>query len=971
MADVSADATLQLTLDAQDNAGSAIEGVTNALEGVRNVAGAIGLASAGAYIEAAHHLQEYGLQVERLSFVTGESTQQTSRLIGAFRDQGISAEASQGILQRLQMRLGAMAQQQAAATAAHHESRTALDILHVSLNNADGSLRSMTDILPQIIQGLHDMTDAHERARIATQLFGRNYAQLAPLVEGGADAFKQAMMAADQYGLVLNPETVAAAHEAEQAHEQLGMAIDGVTYQMGVQSMPHITRFNQMLAHTIEWLRTANPAATNAALGFAGFMAVFGSLAGGAGATLSVLSNLTNAFPVLGGILDHTGGVVLRFLIPFGLLAAAGFAVYWAYNNVAVVHQLLHPLVATLQGAISAGVSAWNQTHSAVSVLHAVLLAFSVPLQLTNLITTDLSLVVLGMGRAFNFLTSPLRESHSAVNALHPPSWALHAAFTALHQATGFVYEQFLRFFRLSGELWREILFGGGIISSLQLLFFNLGVTTQVQQTIVGAFRTVILDMAEGFNRIVAGVTGYTRAISEGFTPLQAFSIGLYDLGIKADIVRVVMSVVTPTVNFLNDAWIRLRDTTLGIIAVVRLVYETAFPPLAAAVLSLMGSFGLLNSTFNTGVANAKLVVGGLVELDSKLDATGGHTATFTGNVQATHRATEVFFLMIGQGLAFLAVTLPAYVTVYVANFRVFAATVDETFKQVNAIIKISMAVLHGDIGTALALTQAEWDRHGAAVKQIDADKNAAVIAQDRISNGTVAQEAALMAGQVQITLENAAAGNLARNHQTTYETIEDARNRREGAVGHARAMAAETVAAGNSANLFGAGVSVAQGFADGIYARKNAAIQAAREMAGEVEYATRNTIQATSPSQVFMRLGGYVPEGFALGITGGKGGAVDAVTSMVQGVNAAASGGLVRNLTVSPTASNVATATAAGVGGMDPELLRRLLAALSARPGGTGDIVLRLDSRELARVVFDQGSERWKLLGGTLGSGA
>ena len=62
-------------------------------------------------------------------------------------------------------------------------------------------------------------------------------------------------------------------------------------------------------------------------------------------------------------------------------------------------------------------------------------------------------------------------------------------------------------------------------------------------------------------------------------------------------------------------------------------------------------------------------------------------------------------------------------------------------------------------------------------------------------------------------------------------------------------------------------GVGVVQGFIDGIENNQGALNQVMRNMAVSAANSARRALKINSPSKVFMQIGGYVSEGFAVGI--------------------------------------------------------------------------------------------------------
>jgi len=253
----------------------------------------------------------------------------------------------------------------------------------------------MTQLLPIIIDKLHGMTDAGQRAAIMQQLFGRNYAQLAPLIDAGGAAFTKAGQDADRFGLVLSQNDVNAAHAAEVAHMHLTESVQGIGNMLGAVAMPQITYWTEALANVIARIQTLNPAALQMIVHIIELAAVVATLFGGLSAIREVLLLLT-------GVLGETGQTAIKgfmsslggLLGPLSLVLAVGLLVYEAYNNIAAVHRLLEPYVRSLTAAFNEAASVWNHTHDVASTFKDVMDQLNVPIGITNgLISTATTLV--------------------------------------------------------------------------------------------------------------------------------------------------------------------------------------------------------------------------------------------------------------------------------------------------------------------------------------------------------------------------------------------------------------------------------------------------------------------------------------------------------------------------------------------------------------------------------------------------
>lgn len=95
-----------------------------------------------------------------------------------------------------------------------------------------------------------------------------------------------------------------------------------------------------------------------------------------------------------------------------------------------------------------------------------------------------------------------------------------------------------------------------------------------------------------------------------------------------------------------------------------------------------------------------------------------------------------------------------------------------------------------------------------------------------------------------------------------------------------------------SSANgdAYNAGLSMSQGFANGISAGRSSAVNAARDVARAAVNAAKAEAQINSPSKVMKEVGGYFTEGLALGILDKKDDAIEAAEEVARDVDASLS---------------------------------------------------------------------------------
>ena len=176
----------------------------------------------------------YGDQVDKNSQKMGISAQEYQKWNYVLERNGSSIDVMQKGLKTLSSKLV--------------EGSQAFEELGVSTTNADGSFRSTEDVLNDTMAALAGMQDATQRNAIATQLFGGKVAQeLQPTLNSGADGIEELKNRADELGLVMSDEGVAASAQYKDAMTDLDETISGIKNSIGSSLLPVVTDLVRMV----------------------------------------------------------------------------------------------------------------------------------------------------------------------------------------------------------------------------------------------------------------------------------------------------------------------------------------------------------------------------------------------------------------------------------------------------------------------------------------------------------------------------------------------------------------------------------------------------------------------------------------------------------------------------------------------------------------------------------------------------
>lgn len=125
------------------------------------------------------------------------------------------------------------------------------DTLGVSLQNSDGSMRSTEDVLLDSIDALANMEDETKRNALANAIFGKSYTELAPLLNSGSDGIRELMDEAEEYGMVMSDEAIAASDAFADSLGKLSGTMKGAKNRMMAEFLPGLTSITDGIADLV------------------------------------------------------------------------------------------------------------------------------------------------------------------------------------------------------------------------------------------------------------------------------------------------------------------------------------------------------------------------------------------------------------------------------------------------------------------------------------------------------------------------------------------------------------------------------------------------------------------------------------------------------------------------------------------------------------------------------------------------
>ena len=114
--------------------------------------------------------------------------------------------------------------------------------LGISVTNADGSLRNSEDVMWETLSALQSMDNETEKARLATELFGRSGTELLPLLNSEAGSLEEMKQQAHDLGLVLDDELIDNGVSLTDTLDQMKRSFGSIVTQLGASLMPIVEK---------------------------------------------------------------------------------------------------------------------------------------------------------------------------------------------------------------------------------------------------------------------------------------------------------------------------------------------------------------------------------------------------------------------------------------------------------------------------------------------------------------------------------------------------------------------------------------------------------------------------------------------------------------------------------------------------------------------------------------------------------
>lgn len=335
--------------------------VAQATRGLSTAAGGALAGIAGLAIKSAAAADD----LNTLAKQTGISTAELQKMQYASDLVDVSVDTITGAMTKMKKNM--------ASTSA--DTQAAFQRLGVSVTDANGQLRSSTDVFYEVLQGLSKISNETERDVVAMQLFGKSADELAGIVDDGGAALKSLGEEAEQLGLILDQETLDSLNNVNDQVDKLKAKANGEIAKSGAKAlealMPVFEKVLDAMNKALDYignldedqikmlttLLAVTAAISPLAKGISNVTGLISKLTGSGGAipkAIEICNKLTGT--VIPGIVSKLGvfgtlGIAALIIGIVTLIATKGDEIQKIINNVVTyIQNLLDKLIKWLNG---------------------------------------------------------------------------------------------------------------------------------------------------------------------------------------------------------------------------------------------------------------------------------------------------------------------------------------------------------------------------------------------------------------------------------------------------------------------------------------------------------------------------------------------------------------------------------------------------------------------------------------------
>lgn len=222
-------------------------GIKKAAEWGAAIVAAASVAGA-AILGVANSSAEYADKFDKASLRTGIEVENLQRLEYAASQSGLGLETIEKSAKKLNDRMSEL-------TEGNSKTKDMFDQLGVSVYNADGTMRNSNDVFDDTLMKLAEMGDTAEAASLGTDLFGKAYVDMKPLLAAGADGIQELKDRADELGIVMSGDAVSAGVKFGDTVADIKNVVGGLKNSLGAAVVPILQQFADLIMENMPMIQ--------------------------------------------------------------------------------------------------------------------------------------------------------------------------------------------------------------------------------------------------------------------------------------------------------------------------------------------------------------------------------------------------------------------------------------------------------------------------------------------------------------------------------------------------------------------------------------------------------------------------------------------------------------------------------------------------------------------------------------------
>ncbi|WP_291810800.1 hypothetical protein [Limnobacter sp.] len=227
----------------------AVNGVSNSLKGLAlGAAAGVGAALSvdAAFSKLSNTFQELD-RTAKSAAQLGILVEDLSRLEFAAGLSGVGADQLRDTLKDL-------SKNAVEASKGSKAQAEAFELIGVSVTDAEGKVKSLTDLLPEVADAFSGFEDGATKSELAMKIFGEQGLRLIPLLNQGAEGIRAMGLEADALGITMSAETAANAELFNDNLARLQGTITGLTQSIAQDLLPAL---NSILTPLLEGIKAS------------------------------------------------------------------------------------------------------------------------------------------------------------------------------------------------------------------------------------------------------------------------------------------------------------------------------------------------------------------------------------------------------------------------------------------------------------------------------------------------------------------------------------------------------------------------------------------------------------------------------------------------------------------------------------------------------------------------------------------